>query len=524
MNEAGPKVKQQIVEKIKNSTNILVTVSNNPSVDELSAAIGLTTILNKLGKHGTAIFSGSIPLAINFLDPNKVFENTADSLRDFIIALDKEKADHLRYKIEGDVVKIFITPYRTTITSDDLDFSQGDYNIELVLALGVDNKDHLDAALSAHDGKVLQDVTIATFSAGRQSSQLGSMDWRDSGASGLSEMVANLCDSLKNDKTSILDKQISTALLTGIVAATDRFSNLLTSSRVMTTAAQLMAAGADQQLIAAKLRESHEIEKLAKIPTVQKIDKPRQVKEPVVINTPISKSTLPVGSLVIEHDPLAAAKKNLENAFTEPNINNSPNNISLEIPPAEVETETTEALPPAEAQKNLSQQQAPDIKSSVVAEPILNGALGVELDSTAEKAQPSLNDNDKAILTHSYLSDTQAANDIGQVDSAKPVDIFADNSMLTPDADLAQPNNATIIQPPSVNQPTEPPIGAQPIVQPPIPDLPLPPQLPDFSTLPSIGSTAPSYTSPMTSPQTDFNTPPPPAPSDPGQFRIPGQQ
>lgn len=113
--------KQQIVDKIKNSTNILVTVSNNPSVDELSAALGLTLLLNKMNKHATAVFSGAIPPAITFLDAEKTFENTVNSLRDFIIALDKEKADHLRYKVEGEVVKIFITPYRTTITNEDLE-------------------------------------------------------------------------------------------------------------------------------------------------------------------------------------------------------------------------------------------------------------------------------------------------------------------------------------------------------------------------------------------------------------------
>lgn len=132
----GQNTRAQIVERIKASANILVTVSTNPTVDELSAALGLTIMLNGLNKHTTAVVSGDIPPAIEFLEPGKTFENTVDSLRDFIIALDKEKADHLRYKVDGDVVKIFITPYRTTLTSDDLDFSQGDYNVELVLEIG----------------------------------------------------------------------------------------------------------------------------------------------------------------------------------------------------------------------------------------------------------------------------------------------------------------------------------------------------------------------------------------------------
>jgi hypothetical protein len=248
--------KQQIVEKIKKSTNILVTVSTDPSVDELSAALGLTLLLNKMNKHATAVFSGAIPPAITFLDPQKTFEDTVDSLRDFIIALDKEKADHLRYKVEGEVVKIFITPYRTTITSDDLDFSQGDYNVELVLALGVKKRDNLDKALEAH-GRILHDATVATMSVG-QTSELGSLDWHEENASSLSEMLVGLTDSLKSDKP-LLDEQIATAFLTGVVAATDRFSNNRTSSRVMTMAAQLMAAGANQQLIAAKLEDANEI-------------------------------------------------------------------------------------------------------------------------------------------------------------------------------------------------------------------------------------------------------------------------
>lgn len=254
-NKAG--AKQQIVEKLRDSSNILVTVNTNPTVDELSAALGLTLLLNKLNKHATCVFSGDIPPAISFLDPEKTFEGTVDSLRDFIIALDKEKADHLRYKVDGDVVKIFITPYRTTINDEDLDFSQGDYNVELVLAVGVKNQDSLDKALDAH-GRIFHDATVATISAGEDSSTLGSIDWSDPRASSYGEMMVGFADAVKNGK-DLLDEQISTAFLTGIVAATDRFSNSMTSSRVMAVAAELMSAGANQQLIARKLEEAEEI-------------------------------------------------------------------------------------------------------------------------------------------------------------------------------------------------------------------------------------------------------------------------
>lgn len=249
--QTEPNAKQQIVERIKSSTNILVTVGNNPSVDELSAALALSLMLNRLDKHVTAVFSGAVPPAITFLQPEKTFENTVDSLRDFIIALDKEKADRLRYKVEDDVVRIFITPYKTVISEKDLQFSQGDFNVELIVALGVEKREDLDAAITAH-GRILHDATVVTINDNGQKSSLGSIDWSDGAASSLCEMLMSLSEALQS---GLLDEQIATALLTGIVSATDRFRNEHTTPRVMTMSAQLMAAGANQQLIATKLEE-----------------------------------------------------------------------------------------------------------------------------------------------------------------------------------------------------------------------------------------------------------------------------
>ena len=82
-------LKQQIVSTITSSKNVLVTVGTNPTVDELASALGLTLLLSKLDKHATAVFSGKVPPAMEFLDPSKTFEDSVDSLRDFIIALDK---------------------------------------------------------------------------------------------------------------------------------------------------------------------------------------------------------------------------------------------------------------------------------------------------------------------------------------------------------------------------------------------------------------------------------------------------
>ncbi len=241
--------KTQVVERLKEAQNVLITVSNNPSVDQLAAAIGFTLMMNKLGKHATAVFSGQVPSTLEFLKPEDTLETNTDSLRDFIISLDKAKADKLRYKVEENVVKIFITPYKTSLSDQDLDFSQGDFNVDAVIALGVDQRDHIDQAIMAH-GRILHDATVIGVMAGQAPVDVGSINWQDPSASSLCEMLVSISEAFQS---GLLDTQMATAFLTGIVAETERFSNDKTSPKVMTMSAQLMAAGANQQLIATEL-------------------------------------------------------------------------------------------------------------------------------------------------------------------------------------------------------------------------------------------------------------------------------
>src|SRR5262249_54933083 len=85
--------------------------------------------------------------------------------------------------------------------------------------------------------------------------------------------------------------QMATAFLTGIVAETNRFSNNKTSPKVMTMSAQLMAAGANQQLI------------------VSKLEPPKPPPTPPATGTPQPKTPAPSapkptepGVLIIPHD------------------------------------------------------------------------------------------------------------------------------------------------------------------------------------------------------------------------------
>ncbi len=442
--------KQRIIDSIKDVTNILVTVSANPSVDELSAALALTIFLNKLGKHATAVFSGEVPPAISFLNPDKTFEQTANSLRDFIIALDKEKADHLRYKVVDDAVKIFITPYRTTISEKDLEFSQGDYNVELVVALNVENSERIDAALTAH-GRILHDAIVVTMTAGGVKSGLGSVDWHEDSASGVSEMMVELINDLRTQNAA-LDEQIATALLTGIVAVTNRFSNNLTSSRVMTVAANLMAIGANQQLVAMKIAESE-----ARAERPQAIEEAKDRKKPGADKkSSESEQARADGALSINHEKEgslddvshqtvqekrheAAQSAQTKLAHIEM-VNNSAASSQADSTASNDDKEDDEPAPVKPPEIKLPPVQS-SVKTStpepIGSTPLMGGTLNATTEQAAKDKERELQNNqNKTILTHGeYIGsnepsfgDTPLNAAMGKSDEPPKIDPFANNS------------------------------------------------------------------------------------------------
>lgn len=464
----APSPKQLLSERIKNATNILVTVSRDPSVDELSAALALTLLLNKLDKHGTAVFSGKIPPAIEFLNPDKTFEGTVDSLRDFIIALDKEKADRLRYKVEDNVVRVFITPYRTTISEKDLAFSQGDFNVQLVIALGVEAKEDLDTAISAH-GRILHDATVVTINTNNHQSTLGTIDWTDASASSFCEMLMSLSESLKS---GILDEQIATALLTGIVAATERFSNIKTSPKVMTMSAQLMAAGANQQLIATKLQEGNGLPPQANFAPDGSKQLTEDASAKLSVDTAPAEDKKPAdGEMHVEHQLPTSEEQAVEKATELADTAEAQLDKVTEAPKAAIPTLSVEDLKKdlAAASKEVDQAAAaPFDKGSITShnsdwkqappeegEPLFGGTLN----ATTDEAHEAKEREDKLARNHTILNHDEPsipqpplnAGSPGAIHEEPPsVDPFAEPPRSEPNSPLhyeAIDTHGTTLQP-----------------------------------------------------------------------------
>lgn len=238
--------KQQASEAIRQANNILIITGQHPSVDQVASTIALAAILRKYGKKVSAVISDNLPTQVNFLEPTKL-DRSLSGLRDFVLKVDVRKAelDKLRYEVENDKLNIYITPFRGSFAPSDVTFDYGNYQYDIVITLGVPTRARLDRVFDLNQN-VFAELPIINIDFHRSNENYGAVNLIEGNAASLCEILVALAESLQN---GIIDEDIATALLTGLMASTDRFTATHTTSKSLTVAAQMMAAGARQQAV-----------------------------------------------------------------------------------------------------------------------------------------------------------------------------------------------------------------------------------------------------------------------------------
>ena len=410
----------KVADKIQHATNILIALSKDPNVDEISAAIALAFVLDQQKKHVTAIYSGQTPNALEFLRPEETFQKDISSLQDFIIALNKSKADHLIYQVEGDYVKILITPYKGQIKKEDLEYSYSDYNVDLVIVFNVNSGSEIDSALSEY-GRIMHDATAINITSSVPG-RFADLEWSDPSKSSVCEMVYDLLSELEIDNTP---QEVATALLTGILSATERFSNNRTKPTTMAVASKLMEAGADQQLISSNILK-------AETPAVAAentfVTQPSITTEaPAAPAAPVAQETQEVPATpIIQETPEVSATP------VAPVSQEAPANPAVQEAPADTaasqdSTEAPQLTPEQELERMFEQNQASQSQAPT---------SGSSLPGNSMVAASNVMD-DLARLTDSMLSAESPA--APNVTPAAPVEPIAPNIPAVPENIPAAP-------------------------------------------------------------------------------------
>jgi len=243
--------KQQTIELLRGAQKILLVSHVNPDGDALGSLLALYWVLKKLGKEATAVTLDTVPAYFKFLNYQDVLQTSFSGTKDFVISVSTAhaKVDKLGYKNfpEENKLNIVITPTNGSFRPEDVTFQQGSYKFDLIIALDAPDLERLGSFYD-QNAQLFYETPVINIDHHAGNDYFGKVNWVDLTATSTSEILVSLIESLAREKP-LLDTDVATALLTGIIVDTGSFQNANTTPKSFTVAAQLVAAGARQQEI-----------------------------------------------------------------------------------------------------------------------------------------------------------------------------------------------------------------------------------------------------------------------------------
>ncbi len=247
MVELSPK--QQVVDILKNGKKFLILTHKDADGDALGSMLALSLSLQRLGKEVFAFSGDAIPAVYNYLPKRDVISNDFSGSRAFVISLDISniKADKVMYKVQENRLEFIVTPKEGQFEREMVSFPKGGFNFDAIIVLDSTDLERLGSVYEEHS-EIFYEVPVVNIDHHAGNDHFGKINLVDLTATSTSEVLVSVIESLTGDP-KFFDEQIATALLTGIITDTNSFQNTNTTPKSLTVAAQLVAAGADQQAI-----------------------------------------------------------------------------------------------------------------------------------------------------------------------------------------------------------------------------------------------------------------------------------
>jgi phosphoesterase RecJ-like protein len=255
-------LEQQIFSQLEKSKNTLVVFASTWEGDSLAAALALYLFLKKLGKTVDIVASKYLvkPGAIYFLPGHTEIKNDLNNLQKFIVSLNisQAKVNQIKYTVDNDQLNFIISPASGWFKPEDVSMRAGDFKYDLVIAVGAND---LESLGQIYDDNVEFFYKTTVINIGSQSANegFGQINLVDINAVADSEILFSL---FKNNHPELLDEDIATCLLAGIIQKTRNFKNTNLTPRVLLNTSELIALGARREEIVTHLYRSRSLNSL----------------------------------------------------------------------------------------------------------------------------------------------------------------------------------------------------------------------------------------------------------------------
>ncbi len=261
---------KQVASLIKKSQNIVLMPHAKMDCDGMSASVALHLILNKFGKHSTTVCSDPVPEAFVFLPSSDIFSQEIikedKKNQKFKISVNNKnnKFKNLEYSVENGKVNILLFSEDSPFEESDFTFLGAQLKPDLIITL--DSGDTFQLGKMYNDNiKLFEEVPVINIDHHFSNTQFGDVNLVESTSCSTTELIYNLIPYLEkefkvNDEENnniknkeILDANISTLLLAGMLTDTGSFQHSNTTPEALDIASILIDHGAEHQKIVKQL-------------------------------------------------------------------------------------------------------------------------------------------------------------------------------------------------------------------------------------------------------------------------------
>ncbi|MBD3248015.1 hypothetical protein GF382_01840 [Candidatus Falkowbacteria bacterium] len=256
---------QQVFEQIKKAEKILITFPSLWNGDAISSALALSLLLKKLGKkadimsakNGLADYLSTPSSFFSFLPEFNSIKTEVGGLGKFVISLDtsKTKIKKIRYRKEDGSIKFFITPEQGKFKPEDVKASDNLNDYDLIITLDSPDLESI-GELFEKNTNFFYNTPIINIDHHAANEEYGQINIIDINSVSTSEVVFSLIGS---ENEELIDNDISTCLLTGIVIKTKNFKTANVTPDTLFSTSKLIAKEARRDEIVNNLFRSRNL-------------------------------------------------------------------------------------------------------------------------------------------------------------------------------------------------------------------------------------------------------------------------
>ncbi|MFH1412952.1 MAG: DHH family phosphoesterase [bacterium] len=247
---------EQIFTQIDKAKQLAVVFNKHWFGDSVASALAMFLFLRKLDKKTTIIADQPSNPTFSFLPSSDQIQHSLDSNKQFIISLNTANTNvsQVKYKLEDNKLNFIITPEQGNFNVNDISAQALGFDYDLIIAMNSPDLDSL-GSIYQNNTDFFYKTPIINLDHQSANENYGQINLVNLNSVATSEILFDLL----TERKSLIDEDIATCLLAGIISQTKSFKTNNVTPQALLAVSELINLGARREEIVNNLYRSKNI-------------------------------------------------------------------------------------------------------------------------------------------------------------------------------------------------------------------------------------------------------------------------